>query len=233
MAFQSISRIPLLALLLSSIPLQTTWAETYVVNPDGTGDFPNIREAVAASVDDDEIVLGSGIFIGVDNTNIPIVNQRITIRSQSDDPNQCIIDCDVPRGLDTRAFTNSSADASGPLIRGITVRDGSALLGGAIVTNGSLRLENCKFLENVATNIGGAIYLFQPDVPQRSAPSFGGRTVVIDDCDFIRNAANIQGGAISHLDSTAQVIITNSRFLKNTSGQYGGRDLCHCSLPAQ
>lgn len=221
MAFPSISRIPLIALILSWIPLQAAWAETYVVNPDGTGDFPNIKEAVAASVDDDEILLGSGIFTGADNHDVSILNKRITIRSQSDDPNQCIIDCNGRYGLDARAFTNSSTDASGPLIRGITMRDGAAGLGGAIVTNGSLRLENCKFLENQA-NIAGAIYIFQPDLPRRSTSYFGGRTVRIEDCDFISNTAEVEGGAISHLDSTTEVIITNCRFIKNASGQFGG-----------
>src|SRR4026209_1473486 len=120
MAFQSTSRIPLAALILSWIPL-AAWADTYVVNPDGSGDFPNIRQAVAASVDDDEILLGSGIFTGADNHDISIINQRITIRSQSDDPNQCIIDCNGRNGQDARGFSNSSADASGPLIRGITI----------------------------------------------------------------------------------------------------------------
>ena len=50
----------------------------------------------------------------------------------------------------------------------------------------------------------------------------GGRTVLIDECDFISNVAGIQGGAIAHLDSTTEVIISNSRFMKNISAQFGG-----------
>ena len=120
MAFQSPSRIPLFALILSSIAVQAASAKTYVVNPDGSGDFPTIQEAVANSVDDDEIQLGDGIFAGDGNRNIIITNQRIAIRSQSDDPTQCIIDCDdQTRGQDFRAFSNSSTDPSGPLIRGL------------------------------------------------------------------------------------------------------------------
>jgi len=218
MAFQSTCRIPLIALILSSIAVQAASAKTYVVNPDGSGDFPNIQEAVAASVDDDEIQLGNGTFVGQFNRDVILINKRITIRSQSDDPTQCIIDCDAQtRGLDARAFSNSTSDPSGPLIRGITIQGGFGGLGGAIVTNGSLRLENCKFLEN-ESNVGGAIYLFQPDPPAK----LGGRTVVIDGCDFISNFADTEGGAIAHLDSTTEVIISNSRFMKNVSAGFGG-----------
>ena len=100
MGFHSTFRLPTLALILSWIPLQTASAKTYVVNPDGTGDFPNIQAAVDASVDDDEIELGNGVFIGEGNRNVFIENKRITIRSQSDDPTQCIIDCDWNRGVE-------------------------------------------------------------------------------------------------------------------------------------
>ena len=115
-------------------------------------------------------------------------------------------------------------DVSGPLIRGITIQDGIAGLGGAVFTNGSLRLTNCKFLENAA-EVGGAVCLFEPG---RGAPKLGGRNVVVEDRDFIGNSAHVEGGgAIAHLDETTGVLITNSRFMKEHYRSVWRRDLRH------
>jgi hypothetical protein len=211
----------ILALLsFSWISAQSAWADTYVVLADGSGDFATIQEAVDAAVNNDEIELGDGIFAGLGNTNVSIENKTITIRSQSDDPNQCIIDCDnFTRGQDTRGFSVVSSDI-GPLIQGITIRDGLAGLGGAILTNGSVRLTNCKFVDNEA-NDGGAIHLFRPDGPKGGATSRGGGVIAIDGCDFLNNVANFHGGAIGSVNPAFNLTITNSRFIRNDSN-FGG-----------
>jgi hypothetical protein len=216
MRFRSTSRITLLVLISSCIPFHFAAADIYVVHPDGSGDFATIQEAVDASVAGDEIELGNGVFSGNGNFNIALVNKVITIRSQSDDPNQCIIDCNGGRGEDARGFSNSASDPLGPLIQGITIRHGIAEAGGGIMTNGTLRLNNCKFLENEA-NFGGAIYVFQPDAPKR-----GLLPIVIENCDFISNFASTEGGAIAQVHFFTGLTINDCRFLKNTTLQFGG-----------
>lgn len=61
-------------------------AETYIVRPDGTGDFPTIQAAVDAAVDGDAIELTEGVFRGEGNGNVTVYQKGITIRSQSNDP---------------------------------------------------------------------------------------------------------------------------------------------------
>jgi predicted outer membrane repeat protein len=204
-----------LALTAAWIPVQRASAKTYVVLPEGGGDFPTIQDAVDASVDNDVIELGNGIFDGLGNTNVFIADKLITIRSQSDDPNQCIIDCNA-RGDAIRGFSVVSGDNIGPLIQGITVREGLAGLGGAIQTNGALRLTNCKFLDN-ESNVGGAVHTLFPDSPR----SAGGGSIVIDGCDFIGNLANTQGGAIAYVNPSFSLTIMNCRFFRNQS-RFGG-----------
>lgn len=72
-------------------------ATTYVVHPDGTGDFPTIQAAIEAALDGDVIELTNGIFSGNGNWDIDFLGKRITVRSQSENPELCIIDCEEAR----------------------------------------------------------------------------------------------------------------------------------------
>ncbi|GAF67705.1 unnamed protein product, partial [marine sediment metagenome] len=66
---------------------------TYVVTPDGTGDFPTIQAAVDYAVDYDIIELTDGTFTGNGNRDIDYQGKSITVKSQTGDPQVCIIDC--------------------------------------------------------------------------------------------------------------------------------------------
>lgn len=80
-------------LLLTALGLDS-FAATYVVNPDGTGDFPTIQAAVDATVDGDIVELGDGTFVGSDNRDVDTLGRRITIRSAAGTPDLCTIDCE-------------------------------------------------------------------------------------------------------------------------------------------
>ena len=60
-------------LLASSFPCR---ANILLVNADGTGEYPNIRAAVDAAVDGDEIHLVAGTYTGEDNANISFTGLR-------------------------------------------------------------------------------------------------------------------------------------------------------------
>ena len=83
-------------------------ATTYLVEPDGTGDFPTIQSAIDAAEDGDTIELTDGTFTGVGNRDLNYLGKAITVRSRSGDPNACIIDC----GQADRGFSF----ISGPMI---------------------------------------------------------------------------------------------------------------------
>ncbi|HEV2239022.1 MAG TPA: Ig-like domain repeat protein [Ktedonobacterales bacterium] len=88
----------------------------------------------------------------------------------------------------------------------LTLAGGSALNGGAIITNGVLSLSNCIFSDNTSTEGGGALFV----------DDLGSAT--IKGSEFSQNAATgghtSQGGAI---DNTGTLTITNSTFAKNTT----------------
>ena len=66
--------------LLLSLPI-LAGSTVFTVNPDGSGDFPDIQTAIDDTlvVDDDVIELGSGIFTGSGNRNITCA-KALTIR---------------------------------------------------------------------------------------------------------------------------------------------------------
>ncbi len=74
-----------------AVPVSAT---TYLVTPDGTGDYPTIQLAVDAVVDGDIIELTPGTFTGDGNRDVDYLGRAITIRSQSGDPAGCVIDCE-------------------------------------------------------------------------------------------------------------------------------------------
>lgn len=108
-------------------------------------DFPNIQNAVSAAMDGDTIELADGIYSGSMNRGVLVENKNIFLRSESNEPANCIIDCDY---LD-RAFTFGSG-VMGTSISGITIRNGRSLIapvniGGGIFVcnNSSILIEHC------------------------------------------------------------------------------------------
>jgi len=82
-------------LLLLAWPLLLTapsLAATWIVQPDGTGDFPTIQAAVDAASDGDEILLADGVFTGSGNRDVDLLGKTLTIRSESGQAENCTVD---------------------------------------------------------------------------------------------------------------------------------------------
>ncbi|MDM7913892.1 MAG: right-handed parallel beta-helix repeat-containing protein [Candidatus Eisenbacteria bacterium] len=67
--------------------------DVLTVRPDGSGDHPTIQAAIDAAADGAVILLADGTFSGDGNHDIELRGKRIRIRSESDDPAACTIDC--------------------------------------------------------------------------------------------------------------------------------------------
>lgn len=140
-------------------------ADTYLVAPDGTGDFPTIQAAVDAAGAGDVIELADGVFRGDGNRDIRMRSVDFAIRSQSDDPAACIIDCEGTPATPHRGFFYPGQNGPRASLRGLTIRNAwSDTLGGAIFCESGpwedplscvLVLENCRLLDSAATCGGG------------------------------------------------------------------------------
>lgn len=142
-------------------------AETYIVRPDGTGDFPSIQAAMAAAVNGDVIELADGIFSGAGNRDVDFLGKAVTVQGQSGNPDLAVVDCAGTPGEPHRAFYFHSGEEAGSVLRHLTVRNGygsttphALSSGGAVYClNSSPTIEGCIFQENVAEHSGAAVSL--------------------------------------------------------------------------
>jgi hypothetical protein len=132
----------------------SAFGETYVVRPDGTGDFPTIQAAIDACTDGDVIELTDGTFTGDGNRDIDYLGKAIRIRSLSGHAGECILDCEFSE----RAFRFVNQEGPESILQQVTIRNGVASDGGAIYCiDTSPTVLGCVFEDNDAEQ-GGAIY---------------------------------------------------------------------------
>ncbi|MCK4415401.1 MAG: right-handed parallel beta-helix repeat-containing protein [Candidatus Eisenbacteria sp.] len=161
----------LLAVLLFLTAPWAACATTYLVLPDGSGDYPTIQAAIDASSDGDVILLSDGVFTGDGNRDVSYGGKEITVRSESDSPADCILDCQGSNDEPHRGFIFVSGETALSRLRGVTVRGGYAegpsvedRFGGALYLEAvslwdpvSPSIENCVFRDNSARG-GGAVF---------------------------------------------------------------------------
>ncbi len=116
-----------LVILILAVKAAAVPAATYTVRPDGTGDFPTIRQAIAAAVNGDTLLLTDGVFTGMDNRDLDYGGRAICVRSQSGNPEACVIECEGrTSGSVARGFVFASGEGPDSRLEGVTVRNGIA-----------------------------------------------------------------------------------------------------------
>jgi hypothetical protein len=175
-------RSSIVGCVLSAVLVMPAVGETYVVHPDGTGDFPTIQAAIDAVIDGDTVELSDGVFLGDGNRDIIWEAKSITLRSQSGNPENCIIDCDGTLRRNHWGFYIADVGPEA-LLEGVTVRNGFASLGAAIgMLDSSPRIERCMLLDNTAGD--GSLLLNGASFPR------------ITGCTFAGNRALFTGGGL-------------------------------------
>ncbi|MFC1572589.1 hypothetical protein ACFL6M_03215, partial [Candidatus Eisenbacteria bacterium] len=183
---------------------------TCLVNSGGSGDYETIQDAVDA--DCEVIELADGTYTGLGNRDIDFNGRNTTVRSESGDPEACIIDCQNAG----RAFYFESGEDQTAIVQGITIRNGNADWGGGIRCSGaSPTLTNIVFQDCTCTERGGGLYI-------------NGGAAAVSDCVFAGNSGNQGAGMYCQ---NALPTITGCLFQGN-SGTYGGGlncdDSSHC-----
>lgn len=202
--------ILLLCVMLFVVPAAS--ATTYVVEPDGSGDFPTIEAAMAAVVDGDIIELADGTFRGNGNRDI-LFYKAVTVRSQSGNPEVCIVDCEGSYSHPHYGFRFASGMGSESVLEGITITNGNEDSGAGVTCWGtaSSTLVNCVFSSNLASFGGGAAWL-------------GGGSPTFTDCTFSGNVADEWGGGMYCAHEASPTFI-RCTFSENLAEEGGGM---HC-----
>ncbi|MCP4293493.1 MAG: T9SS type A sorting domain-containing protein [bacterium] len=170
-----------------------TGASTYVIQADGSGDFPTIQAAINIAATGDTIFLADGTFTGTGNRNIDYLGKAVTIAGLSGDPAVAIIDCQGSLEQPQRGFYFHSNELSTSVLKDISVTNGNVGFdGGAILCESSPLIENCHFYQNHADR-GGAIFC------DHGSPE-------IKDCKFSQNEGRFRAGGVGLLSSEAMIV---------------------------
>jgi hypothetical protein len=152
---------------------------THFVDPDGSGDFPTIQDAIIASSDGDIIELLDGTFTGPGNRAIDFYDKAVTLRSNSGNPESCVLDAQNKN----LGFVFHRGETRSSRIENITITNGNhGPAGGAILINlASPSIDGCVFRSNLA-RYGAAV-------------AIGGGSPLFTDCLFELNEAVEEGGS--------------------------------------
>ena len=144
------------ALLLAATPASP---RTWYVKPDSTGDAPTIQAAIDSASPGDSVLLANGTYLGDRNRDIEFRGKRVTVRSESGDPQLCIINCREPDHHAGRGFLFSSGEGPESILEGVTVTlgyRGMGGYGGGILCSGSSpTIRKVRLLNNTASGGGG------------------------------------------------------------------------------
>ena len=203
------SRAFLLAVPLAALSWATD-ASTYLVLPDGTGDFPTIQAAIDAAADGDVVELADGTFRGPGNRSIELA-KGLTIRSASGDPERCIIDCEGQYSAPARGLALYGPTT--PLIQGLKILHGyeESSAGAAALSCGvDATILDCIFSDNVTewSQNGGGVCCYD------CSPVFVG-------CRFERNVNPGAGGGVAVWGQSAPRF-ERCVFSENVTGGGGG-----------
>lgn len=172
------------ALALASSAL----GDTAFVAADGSGDYPTIAAAVAALPGGSTILLGDGVFSGDGNCGIYLA-KSLWIRSESGNAGACIIDGGGSHyGFYLDDYPNKL------MLYDVTIRNASAFGGGALYAGSGAQwaiVHGCRFIDNHASESGGAVYVA------------GLERFECVNCEFDGNSASHAGTSIFSIDSPA------------------------------
>jgi hypothetical protein len=202
-----------LALVL--IAAASAGADTYLVLPDGSGDFPTIQAAVTAAAPGDVILLGSGTFRGAGNRDVDFQGKALTVRSQSGHADACRIDCEGTSQAPHRAFRYATGEGDGATLEAVTIANGHSAGGAPLNQGGGLLIAagampsivGCVFEAN-HSDFGGAVYC------SHANPVFTG-------CIFRENFAEQEGAGLLFADNSFPLIQTCT-FVDNQAIDDGG-----------
>jgi len=175
-------RLALVILALLVFSHTSAQADEFLIQPDGSGDYPTIQAAIDDLPDyyNHVIKLADGRFTGNGNRNINFGGKGFTIRSQSGRPESCVIDCQGSQFDNHRGFEFISGESYwGTRLEGVRIVNGYASGGSGIYcANSSPTITHC-IIDSCGTPDGAGMMIEGDDSNPR-----------ISYCNFTNNVGN-------------------------------------------
>jgi hypothetical protein len=221
-----ISRTGLLALLLAGFVPFSAPADTWIVDPGGSGDFTTIQAALAAAVDGDEILVHPATYF----ESVDFLGKDLTLRS-TQGPAATIIDGSTEPPGAASCVRFASGESMAAVLEGFTLTGGQGSIyrgrleagvedvlagGGVYCSNASPTILGCVIAENTAEYAAGMLtsagnpQILQCAFTSNAAGNYGGgiagpgASPLVQDCVFERNSAGY-GSAAIHLLRPARI----------------------------
>jgi parallel beta-helix repeat protein/predicted outer membrane repeat protein len=168
-----------------------------------------IQAAIDAAWNGDIVQIADGTYTGDGNRDLDTKAKRVTVRSQSGNANNCVIDCQGSAGSPHRGFYIRRGEGSSTVLRNLKIMNAwvSSYGGGINISSCSPTIEGCILSANHAGIDGGGIMNSQGN------PAITG-------CTFISNTAGDAGGGM--LNHTCSPVLTNCTFQSNWALWGGG-----------
>jgi len=171
--------------LAAALAVPAVLADTHLILPDGSGDFPTIQGGISNSDWGDSVVLADGVYTGPGNRDITYQGKPITVCSLSGDPESCIIDCEGTEQENHRGFIFNWGESSSSVLCGVTVCNAYNSTdpdhvedygGGFLILMGSSPTIQDVIVRDCYAPRGAAVFIYE------GSPAFTG-------CKFIDNTA--------------------------------------------
>ena len=125
-----------------------SYGESYLVRPDGSGDFPDLRTALFACNGGDEVLLADGVYMGDGFSGIDGPRIGCTVRSESNDPSRCRIECG---GRFFLRYQNNPGVRDSMVVQGLAISGASGIV--VSVESFIVILRNMLFEDNFCANL--------------------------------------------------------------------------------
>ena len=208
--FRRIGKYALVLILLTAP--SSTFARTWQVLPDGSGDAPTIQAGIDSASAGDTVLVGCGTYQEFDI----VMKGGIVLRGEAGDPVCAVIDANEDgRVMICDSLAGETRIEGLTMMWGVNPGSGEDRNGaGLYIRHSSPIVSDCVFDNNFTSWVnGGGLYCTGSSAP------------LVVDCRFTNNTAGNSGGGMYAADSSLAVV-RNCEFEENFASWWGGGLVC-------